>query len=402
MIQGASKAANHWPLLDFLRATAALLVVLAHTRAYYFLNIDFLDQPNIFLKLFYFVTGLGHEAVVIFFVLSGFLIGGSLTDSMQRGRFELPRYLIARFVRIFIVYFPALIITEAVFVLGWLVLRDLGDVPTWVAPIFSRRELDLGGVAQAICFVSGLQGFSCREWEQNPALWSLGFEWALYLVAPAVIQLILWKASPALRLLGLVIVLAIAGAACRHSPLIESVFWFAAWFLGVGCYRIVRAGPVPLSVGFLGLGLIIAGMVLHHANAVSQLSSDMIIAAGVATAIACGPLIAFPLAPRFFAWAAGFSYTLYAIHAPFIYLVVTSFRQVGYPPDIPPSPAPFMELAVTVAICLLAAYLVSLVTERRTAEVRAALSKLCPPAWEPRTSDRSQQQLGALKEPVGP
>jgi hypothetical protein len=60
------KASNHWPLLDFLRATAALLVLLTHTRFFYFLNVDFADQPNVFLKLFYFITGMGYEAVVIF------------------------------------------------------------------------------------------------------------------------------------------------------------------------------------------------------------------------------------------------------------------------------------------------------------------------------------------------
>jgi len=400
MIQQAGKAPNHWPLLDFLRATAALLVVLAHSRAYYFLNIAYVEQPNAFLKLFYFITGLGHEAVVIFFVLSGFLIGGSLTDSMRRGSFELPRYLMARFVRIFIVYVPALIITQVVFVLGLLLLRDPGDVPSWIAPIFSRQQLDLGGVSQAICFASGLQGFSCPSWEQNPVLWSLGFEWALYLFAPAIIQLIVWKASLALRLLGLVIVCAIAATVCRHAEPMEALFWFGAWFLGVGSYHVLLSRRVPLSVGLLGAGLAIAGMVLRHMDAMSQMNTDMIIAASVAIAIACRSLVEFPLAPRFFAWAAGFSYTLYAIHAPFIYFVVTSFRQAGFPPDIAPSPVPFMELAATISICLVAAYLVSLVTERKTGQVRAALAKMCPPRWDRGQSDTrpSLQEQSSLQK----
>lgn len=118
MIEKAGKAPNHWPLLDFLRATSALLVLFAHSRDFYFLDTGVVAQPGLFLKLFYFMTELGHEAVVIFFVLSGFLIGGSLADSIQRGNFDLVRYLIARFVRIYIVYIPALVITEAVFLFG--------------------------------------------------------------------------------------------------------------------------------------------------------------------------------------------------------------------------------------------------------------------------------------------
>jgi peptidoglycan/LPS O-acetylase OafA/YrhL len=98
MIETASKAPNHWPLLDFLRATAALLVVFAHSRTLYFVGMGEVDHPGVFLKLFYGITNLGHQAVLIFFVLSGFLIGGRFVDSMQRGSFDLVRYLIARFV----------------------------------------------------------------------------------------------------------------------------------------------------------------------------------------------------------------------------------------------------------------------------------------------------------------
>lgn len=381
MTKKAGQAPNHWPLLDCLRATAALLVLFAHTRFFYFLNIDFANQPNVFLKLFYFITALGHEAVVIFFVLSGFLIGGSLTDSMIRGGFDLPRYLIARFVRIFIVYFPALIITQGVFLIGSLLLSDPGD-----EPLIGHQQLDFGGVSQAICFLSGLQGFSCASWEQNPVLWSLGYEWALYLFAPAIIQLIVWKAAPSLRLLAIALVCAIAATVC-HYP-IEAVFWFGAWFLGAGSYRILHARLVPLPMGLVGAFLIVAGMALRHIDATSETTTDMIVAAGAAIAIACRPMIEFPLAPRFFGWVAGFSYTLYAIHSPLVFLIVTLFRKNGIPSDVPPSPAPFMEFGVTIAICLLSAFLVSLVTERKTGQIRAVMLRMCPARTDKQASGR--------------
>jgi peptidoglycan/LPS O-acetylase OafA/YrhL len=237
MTEEASKAPNHWPLLDFLRATAALLVLFAHTHDFCFLNSGVVAQPGPLLKLYYFITELGHEAVVIFFFLSGFLIGGSLTDSMQRGSF--------------------------------------------------------------------------------------------------------------------------------------------VWFLGAGSYRILRAGFVPLPVGLLGAGLIIAGMAISRLKAASELETDTIIAAGTAIAIACRPMAKFPLAPRLLGWAAGFSYTLYAIHAPLVYLIVAIFQNIGFPQDkVPPSPAAFMEFGVTIAICLLAAFLVSLVSERKTGQVRAGMMRM--------------------------
>ena len=386
MTQKTSKASSHWPFLDFLRATAAILVVFAHSRSYYFVYVSFGDEPNVFLKLFYFVTGLGHEAVVIFFVLSGFLIGGSLTDSMLRGDFNLPHYLIARFTRIYTVYIPALVITQGVFFFGSLVLSNSGD-----GPLFISQQLDFGGISQGICFLSGLQGFSCPAWKQNPPLWSLGFEWALYLFAPAIIQLIVWKASRGLRLLGITLVCAIVATVCTHHDPVEAVFFCSAWFVGAGSYRLMRTRLVPLPVGFIGAGLMIAGMFLAHLYPdfpQRRPMTDSIVAAGAAISIACHPVAAFSFAPRFFSWAAGFSYTLYALHLPLVVFVATSFENIGFPPDMPPSPAPFMEFGVTIAICVLTAFLVSLATERKTGQIRAAMLKMYPALMDREMSDR--------------
>jgi peptidoglycan/LPS O-acetylase OafA/YrhL len=343
-----------------------------------------LAQPGLFLKLFYFITDLHGEAVVIFFVLSGFLIGGSLADSMQRGSFDLVRYLIARFVRIYIVYIPALVITEAVFLFGSLLLSDPGAGDN--RPLFSQQQMDFGGVSQAICHLAGLQGFSCLPWEQNPALWSLGYEWALYLFAPAIIGLIVWKASPGVRLIGGVLVCAIAATVCEHPK--SGVGWFIVWFLGVASYRILHARLVPLPAGFLGAGLIIAGMAMRLLNA-GVLETDTIIAAGIAIVIACRPMVAFPFAPRLSGWAAGFSYTLYAIHTPLVYLSVAIFQHIGFPTNQgPPSPLAFMEFVATNAICLVVAFLVSLVSERKTGQIRAAMMRMCPPRMDREARDR--------------
>jgi peptidoglycan/LPS O-acetylase OafA/YrhL len=126
--------------------------------------------------------------------------------------------------------------------------------------------------------------------------------------------------------------------------------------------------------------LIIAGMAMALLRAASDLETGTIIAVGTAIAIACRRIVAFPLAPRLFSWVAGFSYTLYAIHAPLVFLIVAIFQNIGFPQDkFSPSPEAFMEFGVTIAICLLAAFLVSLVTERKTGQVRAAMLRMRPP-----------------------
>ena len=381
MTQKSTTAPNRWPLLDFLRATAALLVLFGHTRNWFFLNIGAVEQPSLFLKLFYFITRLEHEAVVIFFVLSGFLIGGSLFNSMQRGNFDLIRYLVARFVRIYIVYAPALVITAGVFWLGTILLSDPGQ--EHIRPLFSEQQMDLGGLHGAICHVVGLQGFSCTVWDQNPPLWSLGYEWALYLFAPAVIKPLTSKASLGLRMIAILYVLAVAVTICNHPNV--GAFWFFAWFLGAGASRLLRAKLVPLSVGLLGAGLIIAGMAVARLSEhpelwpltrqfFGELDTDIVISLGTALAIACRPVITFSIAPRLFAWMAGFSYTLYAIHLPLVFLIIAIFQSIGFPRDkILAGPVAFMEFCITVVVCLLVAFLVSLVTERKTNQARAAL-----------------------------
>ena len=76
-----------WPLLDSIRIGAALLVVLGHCRFLYFGTPENVAQSNIWRQLFYLFTGLGHEAVVLFFVLSGFLVGGQILASKAKGVF---------------------------------------------------------------------------------------------------------------------------------------------------------------------------------------------------------------------------------------------------------------------------------------------------------------------------
>ena len=97
--------------LDLVRGLAALLVLAGHLRAYVFQSYGEALQMSVALKVFYFATGLGHAAVIIFFALSGFLVGGRALQDLRARRFSWSRYLLRRLTRLWIVIVPALLLT---------------------------------------------------------------------------------------------------------------------------------------------------------------------------------------------------------------------------------------------------------------------------------------------------
>lgn len=73
-------------LLDLLRGLAALLVLLGHWRNLLFIDYPQLTAHKAMLAVPYILSSAGHQAVVIFFVLSGYLISGSVFRSLAKGQ----------------------------------------------------------------------------------------------------------------------------------------------------------------------------------------------------------------------------------------------------------------------------------------------------------------------------
>lgn len=59
----------------------------------------------------YLIARAGHSAVVIFFVLSGYLISGSVFRMFAAGRWSWKRYSLHRLLRLWIVLIPGLMLT---------------------------------------------------------------------------------------------------------------------------------------------------------------------------------------------------------------------------------------------------------------------------------------------------
>ena len=97
--------------LDMLRGLAAGLVLCGHLRAFTFANFGSLADPGLVTTAFYAVTSLGHQAVIVFFAMSGFLVGGKALVDMVEGRWSWPPYILRRMTRLLIVVVPALAAT---------------------------------------------------------------------------------------------------------------------------------------------------------------------------------------------------------------------------------------------------------------------------------------------------
>lgn len=96
--------------LNFIRGLMALLVFIGHARAIYFIDYPKIQNPTLFDKIIYFISGFGHQAVIVFFVLSGFFIGQSIFRNLDNNSFSYKNYFLSRITRLFMVLIPALIL----------------------------------------------------------------------------------------------------------------------------------------------------------------------------------------------------------------------------------------------------------------------------------------------------
>lgn len=99
-------------LSQFIEASRWLgaLVVLAVHTSNLFINIaDIMSAPHaplVYVWWFYSAFELGHQAVLAFFVMSGYLVGGAVLAHLRKNQNFLREYFIHRVSRIYLVVGP--------------------------------------------------------------------------------------------------------------------------------------------------------------------------------------------------------------------------------------------------------------------------------------------------------
>ena len=144
--------------LEALRGLAALYVVIHHTLPW---NLQVAGIEISYLWRF------GQEAVILFFLLSGFVIKFSFENSSNK---SFGNYFSKRFYRI---YIPLLI----VFAIGY--LTSSYNAGYWISPEPARL---LGNLFMLQDYASVKPNVLVEPYLNNDPLWSLSFEWWFYML----------------------------------------------------------------------------------------------------------------------------------------------------------------------------------------------------------------------------
>lgn len=366
-----SRVAMTLPLLDLLRWLSAFAVAIGHLRDLLLVDYAGIGHHSLPLAIFYFVTGFGREAVVVFFVLSGFLVGGRLLTRPLETRADAARYLIDRFTRIYIVLIPALAISLAVAAYAQ---RQSGAAIFNSTDWSSSLNFDFRArvsPAVVLCNLANLQTAACEPLGHDSPLWSLAFEWFYYLTFP----LLLWGLDwPRFRLgLGRMVgVVALCALGILAFP--GAMVSFPLWIMGALSALMRQSWTASRFLLIVSLGCFLLALVASRIGATGGAMSDYLIAAPLAVCL-LRPDFFYAKSERISPWLAGFSYSLYVVHFPLCVLFIGMFELVyGVQARLMPEGASFLLFAGVLAAIYGAAWAVSLVTEKKTVLLRRWLT----------------------------
>jgi peptidoglycan/LPS O-acetylase OafA/YrhL len=354
-------------LLDLSRWVAALLVVIEHLRSLMFADYVSASRMGLAGKVLYFMTGFGHEAVMVFFVMSGFLVGGRVFERLASGAFSWRKYVVDRGSRLYAVFLLALLLGAILDYLGYHYFNHFGLYDRSFSSPIAVVNHDFHQNLTAPIFA--LNMVMCQTvlgpvFGSNGPLWSLANEFWYYLAGPALFGL--FFAPGRWRLVAGIGVLVLVGWLLPADMLLYSL----VWILGAGLYFFNARPRLPLWLSaILLLGSLAATRLQwlslpHLGNFLIAVSFALVINS------AAGGVWRIPghaLSRR----AADFSYSVYLCHFPFLVFVLSAFHQVtGLGLRMSPTARLFGLSLLILALVYLWCYLVSLVTERQTPRIR--------------------------------
>jgi peptidoglycan/LPS O-acetylase OafA/YrhL len=368
--------------LDMLRGLAALGVVVGHTRGFFIINYSAAGSHSLFDQLFYFVTGLGHQCVIAFFALSGFLVGGPALRDIITERWNWRPYLLRRLTRLWTVLIPALLLTWALDSAGGILGGHAGYEGAFYSVIFSGpdpahpTDLSLPTLLANIFF---MQTIIAPVFGSNGPLWSLANEFWYYITFPLLLCGVIGGGTLLRRVCN-----GLFGIALVMFLPIELLLLGSIWLAGAFAHHVVEQQNVveqqhfrrminhPISAASISIAVIVF-LILDKLR--GGLLWDLLLGAAFAGILPILSLL--PGIGKAYERAAkalsNISYTLYATHFP----VLAFFWFVLIAPN--KWPVGFFALVLVAcasAIALIIGTVMWWIFERNTDYVRKAIEQL--------------------------
>ena len=359
--------------LDLIRAAAAWAVMWGHLRGLFFVDFPQVARHSVWLGSIYFLTGFGHQAVMVFFVLSGFFISSAILKRHATRSWSWRDYAIDRSSRLYVVLIPGLM-------LG-LLWDELGSHGFAATGLYAHPLLNLGYAAarEGLTFrdfagnILFLQTILCRTFGSNAPLWSLANEFWYYVLFPLALSAGLAWVNKRWRSATLFAILAIAVAIFVG---IDILIGFLVWMAGCAvaiAYSRVKLGRRGWLIAYLAAALIALAICLTSARVgtPARLGGDIVVGAAFAVVLFGVLQIDFRRQhsrySRLTHWCAGFSYSLYVLHFPLLlFLRAWLAPAQRWQPDL----SHVLRGALIGAVVVAFAWAVSLVTENQTHVVR--------------------------------
>ncbi|WP_348983935.1 acyltransferase [Methylosinus sp. C49] len=322
---------------------------------------------------------LAHQAVVGFFLISGYLVGGSVLIELQSGRPFLGNYFIHRFARIYVVLIPALLVTSALDWIGRSYFAESGIYESSMFKDHFRTSLFFAAIAN-------LQAIYADFFGTNGPLWSLACEFWYYVTFPLLAIPFAHAYSPMFRTVGFVAGVALTIA--LSLPPSWFLFGYLLWALGAFATLVPRplihsrfASLSLYIVAVVIIRLLLRGQILE-AFPLLRYIADLLAAILFLNLMAALRVAAdwrrTPLGSLIHQRLADMSFSLYCIHMPALILIFAIIDHIGgsrWPQQLATA-AHWLVLAGVLGTTVLASFIFSQITEARTREARRALRTL--------------------------
>jgi peptidoglycan/LPS O-acetylase OafA/YrhL len=311
--------------LNVMRALAAQAVVIGHAN-YLFFSYDNASGNKLAWLMSFFGSG-AHKAVVMFFVMSGFLIGGPVILAWRSNTFDATKYFVGRLTRLWIVILPALLLTALLDGVAFqygngahLLSSRVPFFPEWWASI---EPNSLRTFLFNVFFLQMIIGF---QYGTNLSLWSISNEFWYYILLPAALGIYSIERRTRLVFFAVTVgVILLFMSSAKPNDLGRPAayfFMFILWIMGAILYVYYESKArrmISLTLFLLGLAAFVLFKIIYP----DAFGYDLAMAFFALSLIAIAKDVPAARLKKFADFFSSYSFSLYALHLPLTFFLLS-------------------------------------------------------------------------------